>query len=227
MYLRTPLLPLLLSATLLLTGCGTVQREAQSGSAVPASSAAPAIPTDADKPVDDSVLQFQLAGEPHTLAPNETYDCSEKQTERMDYKTSKTLDTYQGTITTARGITLGSTIDDVVKQYDLQPGYANLNYEYDPYGDGCTEINEEIYDGTMVELAKKHVLDLRIIFGYYQNHDQWYPVNFQTADFTAYDTCVIYSIDCEPGHNTADSASVQAGSVFSITVSYLDHVKEG
>lgn len=77
-----------------------------------------------------------------------------------------------------KGITLDDTIESVMKKLDVKPGFASFNYEYDPYGDGCTEIGDEIYDGNVVDMEKVSALDLSLQVAYYKDGDSWTPIDY-------------------------------------------------
>lgn len=167
-----------------------------------------------------SLLQFQVGEETHTLSPGDCYRSADGATDRLDVQTQEALEQLAGNLTTSGEVTIGSTIDDVLDAYDLQPGCANLNYEYDPYGDGCTEVADRVYDGTMVDLVDEHVLDLIISFGFYREDGSWKPIDLTAHSFDDYDTRLVYAFDCEQGHDTDDPAALRAGYVFEITLTY-------
>ena len=205
--LNRPLSLALAGALLLcLTGCGQIRPSGTTDSAAPAA--------------ESDLLQFQVGRQSRTLAPGDHYDCRDGSTERLRIQTEETLDQLSGNITTSNGVTIGSTIDDVMERYNLRPGYANFNYEYDPYGDGCTAVADRVYDGAMVDLAGENVLDLIISFGFYPENGSWKPIDLTAHTFSDYDTCLIYAFDCEEGHDTDDPAELQAGYVFEIELFY-------
>lgn len=167
-----------------------------------------------------SLLQFQVGEETRTLAPGDCYRSADGSTERLSIRTEESLEQLAGNLTTSGGITLGSTMVEVMDTYNLQPGYANFNYEYDPYGDGCTELADKVYDGAMVDLVEENVLDLIISFGFYREDGSWKPIDLTAHSFDDYDTCLVYAFDCEEGHDTDDPAALRAGYVFEITLTY-------
>lgn len=68
------------------------------------------------------------------------------------------------------GITVGSSVDDVINAFSIKQGYCMVDYEYDPYGDGCTEIKKVDYSGTDF-LDEQNILDANFIFGYKVDQD--------------------------------------------------------
>ncbi len=167
-----------------------------------------------------SLLQFQVGEETYTLSPGDCYRSADGATERLSIRTEESLEQLAGNLTTSGGITIGSTMVEVMDTYNLQPGYANFNYEYDPYGDGCTELADKVYDGAMVDLVEENVLDLIISFGFYREDGSWKPIDLTAHSFDDYDTCLVYAFDCEEGHDTDDPAALRAGYVFEITLTY-------
>ena len=112
--LNRPLSLALAGALLLcLTGCGQIRPSGTTDSAAPAA--------------ESDLLQFQVGRQSRTLAPGDHYDCRDGSTERLHIQTEETLDQLAGNITTSNGVTIGSTIDDVMERYTLRPGYANFN----------------------------------------------------------------------------------------------------
>lgn len=63
------------------------------------------------------------------------------------------------------GISYGDSLKSVEKL--MESGKAYLDYEYDPYHDGCTAIETEIYDGEMIDFDELDVLDCFISMQYY------------------------------------------------------------
>ena len=90
---------------LCLTGCGQIRPSGTTDSAAPAA--------------ESDLLQFQVGRQSRTLAPGDHYDCRDGSTERLHIQTEETLDQLAGNITTSNGVTIGSTIDDVMEL--LQP----------------------------------------------------------------------------------------------------------
>lgn len=80
------------------------------------------------------------------------------------------------------GIKIGSDISEL--DAFLVPGYTNLNYEYDPYGDGCTDVNSEIYEGTLPDFDEDVVLDMFVENTYVMENGQWKQIKFDAdADY--------------------------------------------
>ena len=133
-YPRT-LLALSLASALLLSGCG-----AGSGSTSSASS------TLTDNTISErSLVQLRIGNEDVTLEPEQRYyswsaSDTNSGTEHFDLNTETVIrDWDQETMVTSAGIGLGVSLDYFMDAYHVQPNYAHLNYEYDPYGDGTTD----------------------------------------------------------------------------------------
>lgn len=78
------------------------------------------------------------------------------------------------------GIKIGSDISEM--ENFLVPGYTELDYEYDPYHDGCTEINTMMYDGTLPDFEEEDVLDMMVINLYVEENGHWKQIAFDEQD---------------------------------------------
>lgn len=78
------------------------------------------------------------------------------------------------------GIKIGSDISEM--DNFLVPGYTCLDYEYDPYHDGCTDINTMIYEGTLPDFDEEHVLDLMVINRYVEEDGHWKQIPHDDLD---------------------------------------------
>lgn len=69
-----------------------------------------------------------------------------------------------------KGLTIGSpSIFEFVMMFEIKAGYASVDRETDPYGDGCTDVINETYN-SLDFLQDEHVLDAIITF-YIENVD--------------------------------------------------------
>ena len=190
-YPRT-LLALSLASALLLSGCG-----AGSGSTSSASSTL----TDTTISVR-SLVQLRIGNEDVTLEPEQRYyswsaSDTDSGTEHFDLNTETVIQDWdQETMVTSAGIGLGVSLDYFMDAYHVQPNYAHLNYEYDPYGDGTTDIANEVYTGTLPDWKQKKILDLCISLAYIQEDGQWQLMDQSKQSYSEYEgTCIVYDFD--------------------------------
>ena len=190
-YPRT-LLALSLASALLLSGCG-----AGSGSTSSASS------TLTDNTISErSLVQLRIGNEDVTLEPEQRYyswsaSDTDSGTEHFDLNTETVIQDWdQETMVTSAGIGLGVSLDYFMDAYHVQPNYAHLNYEYDPYGDGTTDIANEVYTGTLPDWKQKKILDLCISMAYIQEDGQWQLMDQSKQSYSEYEgTCIVYDFD--------------------------------
>ncbi len=190
-YHRT-LLALSLASALLLSGCG-----AGSGSTSSASS------TLTDNTISErSLVQLRIGNEDVTLEPEQRYyswsaSDTDSGTEHFDLNTETVIQDWdQETMVTSAGIGLGVSLDYFMDAYHVQPNYAHLNYEYDPYGDGTTDIANEVYAGTLPDWKQKKILDLCISLAYIQEDGQWQLMDQSKQSYSEYEgTCIVYDFD--------------------------------
>lgn len=190
-YPRT-LLALSLASALLLSGCG-----AGSGSTSSASS------TLTDNTISErSLVQLRIGNEDVTLEPEQRYyswsaSDTDSGTEHFDLNTETVIQDWdQETMVTSAGIGLGVSLDYFMDAYHVQPNYAHLNYEYDPYGDGTTDIANEVYTGILPDWKQKKILDLCISLAYIQEDGQWQLMDQSKQSYSEYEgTCIVYDFD--------------------------------
>ena len=190
-YPRT-LLALSLASALLLSGCG-----AGSGSTSSASS------TPTDNTISErSLVQLRIGNDDVTLEPEQRYyswsaSDTDSGTEHFDLNTETVIQYWdQETMVTSAGIGLGVSLDYFMDAYHVQPNYAHLNYEYDPYGDGTTDIANEVYTGTLPDWKQKKILDLCISLAYIQEDGQWQLMDQSKQSYSEYKgTCIVYDFD--------------------------------
>ena len=190
-YPRT-LLALSLASALLLSGCG-----AGIGSTSSASS------TLTDNTISErSLVQLRIGNEDVILEPEQRYyswsaSDTDSGTEHFDLNTETVIQDWdQETMVTSAGIGLGVSLDYFMDAYHVQPNYAHLNYEYDPYGDGTTDIANEVYTGTLPDWKQKKILDLCISLAYIQEDGQWQLMDQSKQSYSEYEgTCIVYDFD--------------------------------
>ena len=190
-YPRT-LLALSLASALLLSGCG-----AGSGSTSSASS------TPTDNTISErSLVQLRIGNDDVTLEPEQRYyswsaSDTDSGTEHFDLNTETVIQDWdQETMVTSAGIGLGVSLDYFMDAYHVQPNYAHLNYEYDPYGDGTTDIANEVYTGTLPDWKQKKILDLCISLDYIQEDGLWQLMDQSKQSYSEYKgTCIVYDFD--------------------------------
>lgn len=211
MHYPRPLLALSLASILLLSSCGA-------GSAS-SSSATPTGHTVSER----SLLQLKIGNESVTLEPEQRYyswsqSDTASGTEHFDLNTEQVIrDWDQETMVTSANIGLGVSLDYFMDAYAVQANYAHLNYEYDPYGDGTTDIANETYTGTLPDWEKKNLLDLCISLAYIQEDGQWQLMDQSKQSYSEYEgTCIVYDFDFME-HIEDDSDSI---ALDNLTVTY-------
>lgn len=211
-YPRT-LLALSLASALLLSGCG-----AGSGSTSSTSS------TLTDNTISErSLVQLRIGNEDVILEPEQRYyswsaSDTDSGTEHFDLNTETVIQDWdQETMVTSAGIGLGVSLDYFMDAYHVQPNYAHLNYEYDPYGDGTTDIANEVYTGTLPDWKQKKILDLCISLAYIQEDGQWQLMDQSKQSYSEYEgTCIVYDFDFME-HTEDDSVGI---GLDNLTVTY-------
>lgn len=211
-YPRT-LLALSLASALLLSGCGAGSDSTSSASS-----------TLTDNTISErSLVQLRIGNEDVTLEPEQRYyswsaSDTDSGTEHFDLNTETVIQDWdQETMVTSAGIGLGVSLDYFMDAYHVQPNYAHLNYEYDPYGDGTTDIANEVYTGTLPDWKQKKILDLCISLAYIQEDGQWQLMDQSKQSYSEYEgTCIVYDFDFME-HTEDDSVGI---GLDNLTVTY-------
>lgn len=211
-YPRT-LLALSLASALLLSGCGAGSSSTSSASS-----------TLTDNTISErSLVQLRIGNEDVTLEPEQRYyswsaSDTDSGTEHFDLNTETVIQDWdQETMVTSAGIGLGVSLDYFMDAYHVQPNYAHLNYEYDPYGDGTTDIANEVYTGTLPDWKQKKILDLCISLAYIQEDGQWQLMDQSKQSYSEYEgTCIVYDFDFME-HTEDDSVGI---GLDNLTVTY-------
>lgn len=89
----------------------------------------------------------------------------------------------------------GDDISDVFKEYNLEDGSYEYDYECDPYGDGCTDVKKGIYDGTLTDFEKEYVLDYMMTIYFTKDNDNWRVINLGNEDLNQYNDVIKLKID--------------------------------
>lgn len=110
-------------------------------------------------------LSIQLDGKDYVLQENTTLSAYLED----GFYINDELQTYHELI--IGGISLNSMLSDVEPL--LTANHASLDYEYDPYHDGCTEIGLSVYTGEMIDLQKIEALDCHISITYIYKNGDW------------------------------------------------------
>lgn len=174
------------------------------------------VKTEQDK---EAVTEFKVLGETKTLSKGDYL--------RAD-KWDNPVYTYNGKSIKAapvlcKDITIGSKLEDVLEAFQIKPGYAIVDRETDPYGDGCTDVIKEEYQDTNFFISEG-VLDATFIFGYQKNQDTWELIPYKQLEeineYNYYDSDVIlYQVTiCGP---VQWNNKVGVGNVIAFDVSYL------
>lgn len=114
---------------------------------------------------------------------------------------------------TVCGIGENNTIEDVIKALNIEIGKASFDYEYDPYGDGCTEVGSAVYDGTLPSYEQLSVLDMVLNVYYIQKDGEWTAVDLKSDSLDNYPVILKISFDTEGVH---DLYGKNKGEIFSL-----------
>ena len=106
------------------------------------------------------------------------------------------------------GITIGSSVDEMIAAFGIKPGYAAIDREIDTAGDGTTEIVTEPYENTDFFTAEK-VLDANIRFAFAPTEDGWTLIPAEelkeVGDGEGDDGVIQYAVDFVGGQLAADA----------------------
>lgn len=146
--------------------------------------------------------------------------------ESLYYRDGETSTSYKDTekrcdseTLTVCGIGEDDTIEEAIKALNVEPGFACIEYEYDPYGDGCTELESCVYDGTIPSCEELSALDLVLSIYYAYIDFNWYQINLSGEELTKYPRVLKISFDSEGVH---DLYGKKTGEIFSVECSMLD-----
>ena len=95
----------------------------------------------------------------------------------VEYKDKK----YEEIPVIYKGITIGSTKDEVLTAFNIKKGYANVNMEVPTKEkDGTTDIIDVIYEGD--KSFKDNFLDANITFGYKKENNSWKMLKYKELE---------------------------------------------
>lgn len=95
----------------------------------------------------------------------------------VEYKDKK----YEEIPVIYKGITIGSTKDEVLTAFNIKKGYANINMEVPTKEkDGTTDIIDVIYEGD--KSFKDNFLDANITFGYKKENNSWKMLKYKELE---------------------------------------------
>lgn len=80
-----------------------------------------------------------------------------------------------------KGITIGSTKEEVIEEFDIKKGYANINMEVkDKREDGTTEVIDILYENK--KSFDYEFLDANISFGYKKENNKWKMLKYKELE---------------------------------------------
>ncbi|MEA4987579.1 MAG: hypothetical protein VB095_05930 [Anaerovorax sp.] len=127
----------------------------------------------ADKTSSDLETLF-LDGKTVTLQLGDSYYANGWNEDHWSYLNETK---YEVIAATGRKITTGSTLEKVIKAYQIKTGYAIWNIEIDRERDGNTEIEYREYIAD--EFDESDVLNAILTVAYFSDEGQWYPLNYE------------------------------------------------
>lgn len=146
-------------------------------------------------------LVFALSVSLTTGCSNESSNKKHKETDTETEDTSESIEeSYSPLLPVEENgffncpVQVGDDISIVFETFDLREGEFEFDYEYDPYHDGCTDIERGVYDGTLVDFEENDVLDYMMIIYLYPEDGQWKKINLNSnspEDFNGYITLFI------------------------------------
>lgn len=179
--------------------------------------------------VDSPTFSYLLDEKEEQLHPNEMIEqlCYEEDTTAhiyqlkydQEYKefyqdydhekdTGKSLKIYD--------VSINDDIYEVIQKANIEKNFAKYDYEYDPYHDGCTEINNGIYDGTIINFEEIHVLDYVLQQRYDLINDEWIIHNYLEDP-----KCNSYVIIQYTFSGTDTVYSKQQGKLMALSITYI------
>lgn len=111
----------------------------------------------------------------HTLEKGDTLFVNNWETLVVEYKDKK----YEETPVIYKGITIGSTKEEVLEAFNIEKGCANINMEV-PTKEDTTDIVDVIYEGP--ESFKNNFLDANITFGYKKENNSWKKLKYKELE---------------------------------------------
>lgn len=174
-----------------------------------------------NKPIqklDVSALGIKALGEPVTeMQLGESLSCRDGQV--TDTTVDEKETTHNGLLSVNR-IGVDNTLADVLSAFSVAPGQASIDYEYDPYGDGCTEIGSEIYSGTLPDMQKLSALDVTVSVYYHYDNGNWNIVDLNKNNIEDLSPVFAVTFDAE-GVN--ELYGKNPGTVFSVTCTLFEN----
>lgn len=119
------------------------------------------------------IQTLKLDGKDVSLQPGDSYVADEL-VETPEYRLNQT--TYDSPAVTGRGITTGSTMNEVISAYSIKTDYALWDVEMDPESDGVVAIESRKY--VTSEFNENNVQKATLIFAYYRLEGQWIPLTY-------------------------------------------------
>lgn len=115
-----------------------------------------------------------------------------------------------------RTIRIGTDIEDVIKTFDLRPGYAKVNREIaTKEHDGTTDIVDEPYKDLSF-FESESVLDAYLVFGYKKVSGKWRMITYEELEDNKAD--IVYSIDFLGESLLDDNSPVEVKQVIGFAV---------
>lgn len=119
-----------------------------------------------------------------------------------------------GKIELYNGISVGSTVEDVIEKFDIKSGYANLNMEVPTEEhDGTTDVVQVLYKNK--NSFADDFLDTMIEFGYKKTNNGWKMVKYSDID----NADILYIIDI---NGFPEDELVDKNEVIMINIEYLN-----
>ena len=119
-----------------------------------------------------------------------------------------------GKIELYNGISIGSTVEDVIEKFDIKSGYANLNMEVPTEEhDGTTDVVQVLYKNK--NSFADTFLDTMIEFGYKKTNNGWKMVKYSDID----NADILYLIDI---NGFPEDELVDKNEVIMINIEYLN-----
>lgn len=123
------------------------------------------------------IQMLVLDGENYRLQQGDSYVANEWNG-TPEYRLNQT--SYYTPAVTGRGITTGSTLEEVISAYNIKTNYALWEARLDAQSDGSFTLESRKY--VTGEFDESGVQKATLIIGYYRLETQWIPLTYEEID---------------------------------------------
>lgn len=165
-----------------------------------------------DTPAANAVAQFDIRADGERLKPLTAGVYCAGADGEVTVTENETETVTPGELTVC-GIGCGNTLHEALTALGIRAGYARFDYEYDPYGDGCTALGDCVYDGTIPSSEELSALDMVLTVYYTGENGTYEPVDLTAHDLTEYPELLLLRFCAEGVHELYGQ---EPGNIFSV-----------